>query len=459
VPNADKPVELKQPPGLFLLFGVEMWERFSYYGMRALLVLYLVDRTHGGLGWDKAAASRLYGWYGALAYSLPVLGGYLADRRLGTHRSLIVGSVIISCGHFCLAVPALPTFYLGLALIILGTGFFKANVSTMVGQLYGTGDRRRDAGYTIFYMGINVGALVGPLVCGYLAESPRWGWHYGFGAAGVGMVMGLLLYLGYKARYLPGVGLPPARRAAAARPRSGDAAAPPGRPEGLTRDERRRVLALVIIFFFVIFFWTAFEQAGSSMNLFAAERIDRSILGFRFPASWFQSVNPAVILIFAPLFASLWTDLARRRREPSPAMKMTIAMFLVGAGFGFMVIAARHSENGVLVSPLWLIGAYVLHTYGELCLSPIGLSMVNKLAPLRYASLFMGLWFLASAIAEFLAGHLAAVTDRVARGEVFRLLGGQADFFLIFVVSSMVAGVGLLALTPFLKRLTPGQGS
>jgi POT family proton-dependent oligopeptide transporter len=436
----------KQPPGLFLLFGVEMWERFSYYGMRALLVLYLVDAQRGGMGWSKEAAQKLYGWYGFLAYLMPVFGGYLADKLIGTHRSMVIGSIIIACGHFCLAVHAIPTFFLGLALIILGTGFFKANVSTMVGQLYAHDDPRRDGGFTIFYMGVNLGALIGPLVCGALAESPSFGWHWGFGAAGVGMVIGLLLYVRLKARFLPGIGLAPNRAMAAA--------ARGGAPEAkLSAEEKRRILALFVIYFFVIFFWMAFEQAGSSMNLFAAERTDRFLLGHHFPAAWFQSVNPAIILAFAPIFATAWLWLARRGREPSTPAKMVAGMALLGGGFVFMVLGAARSDGGALVSPAWLLGAYALHTFGELCLSPIGLSMVSRLAPLKYASLFMGLWFVATSISEFLAGHLAAATEKIARGEVFHLLGGQADFFLIFVVSSVVAALGLAALTPWLRRL------
>jgi POT family proton-dependent oligopeptide transporter len=435
----------KQPPGLFLLFGVEMWERFSYYGMRALLVLYLVDAQHGGMAWDRAAAQKLYGYYGFLAYLMPVFGGYLADNLIGTHRSMVIGSVIIACGHFCLAIRATPTFFLGLALIILGTGFFKSNVATMVGQLYAHDDPRRDGGFTIFYMGVNLGALLGPLACGALAESPRFGWHWGFGAAGVGMVVGLILYLRLKARFLPGIGLAPnAARAAAER----------GKPDApLTAEEKRKILALLVIFFFVIFFWMAFEQAGSSMNLFAAERTRRVVLGFHFPAAWFQSVNPAIILAFAPIFASIWIALARKGREPSTPAKMVGGMALLGGGFVFMVLGAARSDGGALVSPAWLLGAYTLHTFGELCLSPIGLSMVSRLAPLKYASLFMGLWYVATSISEFLAGHLAAATDKIARGEVFHLFGGQADFFLIFVLSSVVAALGLAALTPWLKRL------
>jgi POT family proton-dependent oligopeptide transporter len=261
------------------------------------------------------------------------------------------------------------------------------------------------------------------------------------------MVLGLASYLRLKRRYLPGIGEVPNRAAAAARGETGP----------LTREERDRVVALCVIFFFVIFFWMAYEQAGSSMNLFAAERTDRTVLGYRFPASWFQSINPAVILLSAPLFAALWTGLGRRGREPSTPAKMAAGMALLGAGFVFMVLGARGSDGGKLVSPFWLAAAYAFHTWGELCVSPIGLSLVTKLAPLKLASLFMGLWFLATSIAELLAGQLAALTDSIARGEMFRLLGGQADFYVVFVVSSLVAGLGLAITAPWLRRRMHGR--
>jgi proton-dependent oligopeptide transporter, POT family len=440
------PVREKHPPGLFLLFGVEMWERFSYYGMRALLVLYLVDHVHGGMGWSKEAAQKLYGTYGFLVYLLPVGGGWLADRVIGTNRALLIGACIIACGHFSLALHGEATFFLGLGLIILGTGFFKANVSTMVGQLYREDDPRRDGGFTIFYMGINLGALIGPLVCGGLAASPRFGWHWGFGAAGVGMVLGLLMYMTLKHRYLPGIGLAPSERpAASASPRSDHHVSAP--------QQRQRVIALFVIFAFIIFFWAAFEQAGSSMNLFADEHTRLTYGGFTIPAAWFQSVNPAVILIFAPIFAWLWGWLGKRGRDPSTPAKMSGGLALVGVGFLILVAGARLSDAGALVSPGFLLGAYTLHTFGELCLSPIGLSVVSRLAPPKHVSLFMGLWFVATAVSEYIAGHLAAATDKIAQGELFHLLGGQADFFLIFVVSSLVSAAALAALTPWLRKL------
>lgn len=443
---ADAP-RPRQPPGLYLLFGVEMWERFSYYGMRAFLVLFLVSNA-GGLGWSKQAATDLYGWYTSLVYLTPLLGGYLADRFLGTHRAVIIGSIVIAAGHFALALHSLPTFYLGLALIVLGTGFFKSNISTMVGQLYQPGDRRRDAGFTIFYMGINTGAALGPLICGYLAQSPRFGWHWGFGAAGVGMVLGLVTYLLLKPRYLTGIGERPA-----ARSRSQEAK--PHQP--LTREDWRGIAAVVILAFFNIFFWVAFEQAGSSLTFFAEERTRREFLGLTFLAPYFQSINPVAILVLAPVFAWLWGRLAARGREPSTPAKFAFGLLLVSLGFAVMVMAARLSAAGVPVSPLWLVATYVLQTCGELCLSPVGLSMVTKLAPVRFASLMMGVWFLSSVASNRLAGVLAGQVEKIERGEVFHLLGGQADFYLMFVVATLVAGVALLALARPIKRLMGGR--
>jgi POT family proton-dependent oligopeptide transporter len=447
------PARVRQPRGLYLLFTVEMWERFSFYGMRAIFVLFVADSARGGLGWSKAAASQLFGLYGFVAYALPILGGYLADRFIGTHRSMVIGALILALGHFCMAMPTTPTFFLGASLVMIGTGFFKVNASTMVGQLYEPNDPRRDGGFTIFYMGVNVGATLGQVVCGYFGESARWGWHYGFGAAGVGMLLGLAFYLRLRPKYLRGIGDPPRRV-----PKEMTAAAKAATPAvPLTRDERDRVVALLIVIACTIPFWMAFEQAGSSMNFFADERTNRLVRGFRIPASWFQSVNSTVLILSAPLFAALWTALARRGREPSTPIKMAVALVLMGMGFVFMVAGARRSDGGALVSPFWLVAAYSFHTFGELCLSPIGLSFVTKLAPLKYASLLMGVWFGGTAISELLAGQAASLTDRVAKGELFHLLGGQADFFLIFVISSFATAVVLVALAPWLRRRVHGR--
>jgi POT family proton-dependent oligopeptide transporter len=418
------------PRGLSLLFLVEMWERFSYYGMRALLVLYLVN----ALKWDTARATNLYGTYTSLAYLTPLFGGYLADRLLGTRRSLVIGGVLIALGHFSLAVQGMATFYLGLALVIIGTGFFKPNVSTMVGQLYAEGDPRRDGGFTLFYMGINLGAFIAPLICGYLGE--RVGWHYGFGAAGVGMVFGLSLYLWGRNKYLPGIGFAAPRRPADDVPQTA----------AKSDDDRRRIIALVIVVLFVVAFWAAYDQNGSSMNLFADKATNRAFGSSVIPASWFQSVNPGFILLLAPFFALLWRRLQLSGREPSTPMKMVIGLALLGFGFVFMVIAGRRADAGILVSPLWLVVAYFFHTTGELCLSPVGLSYVTKVAPARFASVLMAGWFLANSAGDKIAGMVAGLYGQIS----------TSSFFMIFVVSSVVASGLLYLLVPRINRLTAG---
>ena len=437
----------KQPPGLFLLFGVEMWERFSFYGMRAFLTLFLISKA-GGFGWSKEQASHLYGWYQGLVYLTPLLGGYLADRLIGTHRSIIIGGIIIASGHFCLAVPAKPTFFLGLGLIILGTGFFKSNISTMVGQLYSEKDRRRDAAFTIFYMGINLGASMGQIVCPKLADA--FNWHVGFSAAGFGMVLGLIVYLIFKRRFLGTIGDIPARRVHQTEKTS-------TAKQPLTALEKQGIAAIAILAFFNIFFWMAFEQAGSSMTFFAEERTQRMFLGLNFLAPYFQSVNSFSVILLAPVFAWTWTRLEARGRAPSTPVRFALGLFLLGAGFIVLVVGARVSDGGVRVSPMWLIVTYVLHTCGELCLSPVGLSMVTKLAPARFASLAMGAWFFSMFISDLLAGLLAGTVEKIEKGQVFHLLGGQADFFLMFVVSTFVAGSALLAISPIVKGLMAGR--
>jgi len=468
------------PRGLGLLFVTEMWERFSYYGMRALLVLYLVNSQH----WTAARAATLYGNYTMLVYLTPLVGGYLADRIIGTRRSLVIGGIIIAAGHFTLALQGEPAFYVGLGLIIVGTGFFKSNVSTQVGQIYADGDARRDAGFTIFYMGINIGAFLGPIVCGYLADSPNWGWHYGFAAAGVGMVLGLITYVWGRERYLPGIGLPKFNVAAKAAA-DADAGIPVSNPMhgiggavaggilgflgggwlglamgavigaalgiailGSHGEERRRVYAIFIVAFFVVFFWAAYEQAGSSMNLFADRNTDLTLGGLvskPIPAAWFQSVNSGFILIFSPVFAWIWMMLAARKMEPSTAMKMVLGLLLLGTGFVFMVIGAKGADQGFRVSWVWLTTAYMFHTLGELCLSPIGLSYVTKVAPVRFASLMMGVWFLANAAANKVAGTIAAMVEKIPT---------LTQFYTIFVVSSFSAAFLMLLCVPLLKRLT-----
>ncbi|HEY4184111.1 MAG TPA: peptide MFS transporter [Polyangia bacterium] len=445
---AGPATSLKQPKGLYLLFNVEMWERFSFYGMRAFLFLFLVSAA-GGFGWSKEKAALLYAVYTGSVYLTPLLGGFLADRFLGTHRSILIGSVLIACGHFSLAVASTTAFYAGLGLIILGTGFHKSNISTMVGQLYSEGDRRRDAAFTIFYMGINTGAFLGQIICGFLAKSPRFGWHWGFGAAGVGMVIGTTIYALNKRRWLGSIGDVPAAHAPAAA--GTRVVAGPVAP--LTGVQKQRMLAIAMLAFFNIFFWSAFEQAGSSMNLFAEERTRRTFFGWLMPAPWFQSINALTIMLFAPIFAATWTWLAARGREPSTPRKFVLALVLVALGFAVMVGGAVGSEGGMKVSPLWLTVAYVLHTWGELCLSPVGLSMVTKLAPPKLGSLMMGLWFFSFFLSDLLGGLVAGQVDKIAKGQLFHLLGGQADFFLIFVFVPLLGAAALMLLSKTISRL------
>jgi proton-dependent oligopeptide transporter, POT family len=413
--------------------------------VRSLLILYLIDETSGGLGWTQESASRLYGWFTGLVYLTPVLGGWLADRYLGTSRSLIIGSALLTLGYFTLALGPL---FVGLGLVAVGSGFFKPNGYTLVGQLYAAGDPRRDSGFTVYYMAINVGALLGPLICAWLAADPRYGWSYAFATAGAAMLVGLIFYLWSRDRRLAGLGLPPPKRPATA------AAGVP-----LTPGERRRILAIAIITVFVVFFWLAFEQVGSSLNVFAARRTERSVGGWiagivpggEIPAAWFQAINPFFILLLAPIVAGMWRRLGRR--APSTPAKMALGLLLLGLAYTVMVVGAAQGDQGVTVSPWFLVAFYFIYSCGELCFLPVGISFVTQTAPARLASMLMGVWLTANFFASLSGGYLAGMVQRVERGEVFTLLGGQADFFLIFVVSCFLAGGVLTLLVPTLRRL------
>jgi POT family proton-dependent oligopeptide transporter len=437
-----------------VLFFTELWERLAYYGMRALLILYLIDTTTGGLGWTQESASRLYGWFTGLVYLTPVVGGWLADRYLGTRRSLAIGGSVLSLGYFTLALGQSWSFYAGLGLIVLGTGFFKPNGYTMVGQLYGAGDRRRDPGFTIYYMAINLGALLGPLICAWLAADPRYGWSYGFAASGTAMVIGLLFYLWARRFRLQSIGLPPARQA-------GDS----GLDLPLTQAERKRILAVAIITVFVVFFWLAYEQAGSSLNVFAAHRTDRILTGWlsrvapggQIPAAWFQAINPFFILLLAPLMAWLWRRLGTR--APSTPAKMALGLILLGLAYVVMVVGAAQADAGSLASPWFLVAFYFLFSCGELCFLPVGISFVSQAAPVRLASMLMGVWLTANFFASLTGGYVAGMVQRIGRGELFTILGGQADFFLIFVGLCLLAGCLLGLLGPTLRRLMGDRGS
>ena len=479
---------LGHPRGLFLLFFVEMWERFSFYGMRALLIFYL---TQHFLFSDRDA-SYAYGAYMSLIYIAPLMGGYLADRYLGQRKAVLFGGVVIAMGHIILGLEGgisdgdmgLGLFWLGLATVITGTGFLKSSVSALVGQLYPRADMRRDPAYTIFYMGINVGATIGPLICGYLGQ--RWGWHWGFGAASVGMIAGVIGFVWCRP-LLQGGGEPPdpARLAE----RMGGIISREwlvylssllsillcwfliqqhaivgwmlavssalvvayifweafGRMERIGRDRMLAVLFLLVI---NPIFWGLYEQTGSSLALFTDRYTDRNILGFNVPASMFQSVNAAYILLFGPVMAALWIWLAKRGWEPSTPAKFGLALALVGAGF--LVLVAGSGAPGTLTPLLFIFLLYLCHTLGELCLSPVGLSAMSKLAPSRMIGLVMGIWFLAMALGEYAAGIIAAATggdDGVASRDGVLAVYDRIGWWSI--------GIGLLvmALAPLVKRL------
>ena len=430
---------LGHPRGLFLLFATEAWERVQYYGMRAFLVLYLVDKVHG-LGWNEARALTLYGWYTGLCYLSTVVGGWAADRRLGQRRAVVIGGTLMILGQFICALKQEPLLYVGGALLILGNGLFKANISTMVGQLYRPGDARRDAGFTIFYMGINLGAGLGPFLCGWPAE--RIDWSLGFAAAGLGMAVGVGVFVLLRDRLLPKeVGAAPSERRAMASAASGAGASRP-----LTREEIDRVIVIVVVTLFVSIFWAGYEQGGGLMNLFTARSTDRYLLGYEIPTTWFQAVNSVFIFLLAPVFAAVWPRLALARREPSTGRKMAYALLTLAASFVLLFLAARRAEAVGKAGMLWMVGAYFLQTVGELMLSPVGLSMVTKLAPERYASALLGVWFLSNAAGNKLAGSIGAL----AEGQ------GDSTVFAGIAIGSVVAGGLLFLLAPWLHRMTHG---
>ncbi len=393
------------PRGLSTLFFTEMWERFSYYGMRAFLILYMVH----ALGFDDKHAGAVYGTYTGSVWFAAIFGGIIADRWLGRYRSVLLGGIIIALGHFTLAFKALPLFYTGLSLIVIGTGLLKPNVSTLVGSLYEQGDARRDAGFSIFYMGINLGAFIGPIVAGYLAQKVDW--HLGFACAGVGMTLGLIQYVLGRARLAPAL----ARLAAQPKPGSGGAADPG--PRGFTTAEWKRIAAVVVFFLAASLFWAAYEQAGSTLNLFADRYTRTEVLGFSFPSSWFVSVQAGFVILLAPVFAWLWVWLGSR--EPSSPAKFAIALLFAGLAFLLLVPAGVMAQGGVKVSPLWLVGAYFIEELGELSLSPVGLSVVTKLAPTRIVGLMMGVWFLSNALGNKLAGWSAGFISTMPLATLF----------------------------------------
>ena len=463
--SSNNTIKSKHPRGLYLLFFTEMWERFSYYGMRAIFTLFMIN----ALLFDKSLSSTIYGNYTGLVYLTPLIGGYVADRYWGNKRSIFIGGVMMAIGQFLMFLAG--TFYTeiglattlmfsGLGFLIFGNGFFKPNISTMVGNLYEEGDKRVDSAFTIFYMGINLGAFIAPLVCGGLGEVydadglivPQM-FKWGFLAACIGMVISIISFEILKNKYLvtpsgEQIGNKPAK---IEKPKDEEkkpinvkqiinwslvsfllflcfkgimgldligafiytlcivAPASIIVDKSLTKIEKQRIWVIFIIAFFVIFFWSAFEQAGASLTFFAQEQTDRNILGFEIPSSYFQSINAIAIVIFAPIFALIWTKLGNAKKEPSSPVKQSLGLLLLALGYLIIALGVKDLDPSVKVSMFWLVTLYTVHTFGELCLSPIGLSMVVKLAPVRFASLLMGVWFLSTATANKFAGDLSSL--------------------------------------------------
>ncbi|WP_125153537.1 peptide MFS transporter [Clostridium rectalis] len=419
----------KHPPGLYMLFLTEMWERFSYYGMRALLILYLTTEfVRGGLAFDPATAALIYGWYTGLTYITPLIGGYISDRFLGQRKAIVVGATIMALGQFALFAQQTKTFlFIGLFLLVIGNGFFKPNISTLVGKLYSDGDKRKDSAFTIFYMGINVGAFLAPLVCGTLAENifavkkageiMQYGFKYGFLAAGIGMILSQIIFMALSQKYLGDIGKHTVVDS------NGKLKEDNNKP--LTLQEKKRTAVIIIITLFVIVFWTGFEQAGSSLTIYTKDFINRDIFGKELAVSWFQSLNPFFIVSLGPIMSILWLKLANRPEgDLSIPKKMSLGMILLGVGFLLMVGAVLQRGNAgddvtVKANMIWLVGTYFFHTLGELCLSPIGLSMVSKIAPPKYASLLMGVWLSSNGIANILAGYLASYVGSLGALSIF----------------------------------------
>ena len=482
---------LGHPAGLFVCFLTEMWERFSYYGMRALLIFYLTKH------WEFSDASSylIYGAYTSLVYIMPVFGGMLADQVLGSKKAVTYGAILLVLGHTGMTVESeVQIFYLSLALIISGVGFLKPNISTLVGALYEEGDPRRDSGFTIFYMGINIGAFSATLLCGYLGET--YGWAYGFGAAGIGMLFGLVIFL-FGQPYLQGLAGPPSNLYKE-------------KNFGISNEnwayisgilmvlvswflvqnqqlvgsllggfgaiciggwlfytllkcppiERDRLIVVGILILFSLMFWALFEQAGSSLNILTDRGVDRSLLGWTVPASMFQSLNALFIFTLAPFFAMLWIALAKRNIEPSTPLKFAIGIIFVGLGF-LVLVAGMESSDGVQTAVIWIILIYLLHTLGELCLSPVGLSSVTKLSPQRIVGVMMGMWFFASAAGNYVAGLIARATSSnsmSSTNETFDLVQ-KASFVEVYTNVGLMAvgcGIVLALITPILKRLMHG---
>jgi POT family proton-dependent oligopeptide transporter len=478
------------PRGLSTLFFTEMWERFSFYGLRALLILFMTAPTaDGGLGFNVATAGAVYALYTSMVYLFTLPGGWIADRVMGAQRAVMIGGVLIAAGHFTMAIPSLATFYLGLTLIVIGTGLLKGNVSVIVGRLYEPNDPRRDAGFSIFYMGINTGAVIAPIVCGYLGQ--RVNWHVGLAANGVGMVLGLIQYA-WGRKHLGDAGLHPSNPgspAAFAQQKKQATAWMAGAcallvlfglgaymgaipvtakqiadaagygllavsigffgwvflSGGWTPTERNHLMLIGVLFLGYATFSAVFEQAGSTLNFFADRNTRNSLFGWTFPSSWFQLANPLFIIALAPLFAWLWIALGKRGKEPGAPAKFGVGLVLVGLGFAVLIPPAARA--GILASPNWLILTYLLHTFGELSLSPVGLSAMTKLAPVRIGGLVMGIWFLGTSVGNYIGGRVAGFYESMSLPSLF---GSVAAF-------AVVAGLMLLIFARPLNRLSHGS--
>jgi len=457
------------PSSLSTLFFTEMWERFSYYGMRALLVLYLVN----SLNYSESDALHIYAVYTGLVYLTPLIGGYLADRFLGTQKSIFIGGVTMMIGHFLMAFP--DYLYLAIGMLIIGNGYFKPNISSLLGRLYKSDDQRRDSGFSIFYVGINLGAFLAPLIVGYVGETINW--HYGFAIAGFGMLAGLIqFYFGQSKIIKEDTSLQSKKLKSAdwllitiisviniplillilqvnqvlnnfffeillaviviifsylfTRKKQLVSA----------KEDLKKIIYIGVLSIFVIFFWVGFEQAGGSLTLFANNSVDRNFLGFIIPASFFQSINPLIIILIGPMIANFWLRVDRSKNNINTPQKMGLGLLLLAGGFFLITLVNNASDTSI--SLWWLVGVYFLHTLGELCLSPIGLSMVSKVSPKKIASLMMGFWFLSSAVANFMAGKLPGILE-----------SNNLDLFTFLTVTSVVAGLLLLLISTFMEKL------
>ena len=460
---------VNNPRSLSTLFFTEMWERFSYYGMRALLVLYLVN----SLNYSESEALHIYAVYTGLVYLTPLIGGYLADRFLGTQKSIFIGGLTMMIGHFLMAFP--DYLYLAIGMLIIGNGYFKPNISSLLGKLYKSNDVRRDSGFSIFYVGINVGAFLAPLIVGYVGETINW--HYGFAIAGFGMLAGLIQFYYGQNKIIKEDTTQQSRKLKSADWGLITIISLINIPLILlilevnevinnyffeiflalvtfisfylltrkkqllpAKEDLKKIVYIGVLSIFVIFFWVGFEQAGGSLTLFANNSVDRNFLGFIIPASFFQSINPLIIILIGPMIANFWLRVDRSKSNINTPQKMGLGLLLLAGGF-FLISLVNNSSDSA-ISLWWLVGVYFLHTLGELCLSPIGLSMVSKVSPRKIASLMMGFWFLSSAVANFMAGKLPGI-----------LQANNLDLFTFLTVTSIVAGLLLLLISTFMEKL------